>query len=318
MVSVKKAFWPVETVGFPVELPLDVFLHSVNVVDFHIHAAFEILIVVSGGILLYTEFGEQQRLVPEDIAIVHGWQPHATQALGSPNFVLALQFDPAIARHDPYFTRRRFDLSGLKGGEADQASLLRLRALAAQILLETRMKRSAWQMEVEALLLQLLALLVRKVPHYLEPETPSASKPYDQRKLGMHLQNAADYIRRHATEPLSIEQVAAAHGLSSGYMSRLFKAETGGSFGSFLTHVRLLRSLDLLTSPNAPKILSIALECGFPNVKSFNLAFRRAFDCVPTQWRQRHLATPPPPNPYIRADETPAIEILQKWARRGG
>lgn len=315
MVSVKKTFWPVEPVGFPVELPLDVFLHSVNVVDFHIHAAFEILIVISGGILLYTEFGGQ-RLMAEDVAIVHGWQPHATQALGSPNMVLALQFDPAIARHDPYFASRRFDLSGLEGSEADQASLLRLRALAAQILLETRMKRSAWQMEVEALLLQLLALLVRKVPHHLDREAPSASAIYDQRKLGMHLRNAADYIRRHATEPLGIEQVAAAHGLSSGYMSRLFKTETGGSFGSFLTHVRLLKSLDLLTSSNAPKILAIALDCGFPNVKSFNLAFRRAFDCVPTQWRQRHLAAPPPPNPYIRADETPAIAILQEWARR--
>lgn len=311
MVAVKRAFWPVEPVGFIGDLPMDVFLHSVESVDFHIHAAFELLLVVSGSIRLYTEAGEERQLSAGDVAIVHGWQPHATQALGGLNCVLALQFDPSAARHDPHFSCRRFDLAAVGEGDVPE----KLRALAAKILIETRMKRAAWQMEVEALLLQLMTLLVRRLPHRLEPAAAEAATPYDERKLSVHLQNAAAFIRRNSAGPLSLEQVAAANGVSAGYLSRLFRNETGGSFSNFVTQVRLLRSLDLLAARNPPKMLSIAFECGFPNVKSFNLAFRRAFDCVPTEWRRGRQAGSHPAHPYQRLDETAAMATLQKWAR---
>lgn len=310
MVAVKRAFWPVEPVGFLHDLPMDVFLHSVESVDFHIHAAFELLLVVSGCIRLYVEPGEERHLSAGDVAIVHGWQPHATQALGAPNCVLALQFDPSTARHDPHFARRRFDLAAPGDGEVPA----HLRALMARILLETRMKRAAWQMEVEALLLQLMSFLVRKLPHRLEPPTADAASPFDERRLSVHLQNAATFIRRNSAEPLRLDQVAAANGISAGYLSRLFRNETGGSFGSFVTQVRLLRSLDLLAAPHPKKMLSVALECGFPNVKSFNLAFRRSFGCVPTEWRRRRQAGPQLAHPYQRLDEPAAIAALQAWA----
>ena len=77
MVAAKQALWPIEPVSFPLELPVNAFLHSVRAVDFHIHAAFEVLIVLEGAILLYTEAGAR-RLVVGDMAIVHGWQAHAT------------------------------------------------------------------------------------------------------------------------------------------------------------------------------------------------------------------------------------------------
>lgn len=309
MVAGKRAFWPVEPVGFIGNLPMDIFLHSVESVDFHIHAAFELLLVVSGSIRLYTEGGQERQLTAGDIAIVHGWQPHATQALGAPNNVLALQFDPSAARHDPHFSRRRFDLAATDEGKIQT----RLRGLVARIFIETRMKRAAWQMEVEALLLQVMTLLVRMLPHRLEPAAAEAVMPYDERKLSAHLRNAATFIRRNSAGPVSLEQVAAANGVSAGYLSRLFRNETGGSFSNFLTQVRLLRSLDLLAMPNPPKILAIALECGFPNVKSFNLAFRRAFDCVPSEWRRRRQTGQPSAHPYQRLDETEAITDLMAW-----
>jgi len=130
----------------------------------------------------------------------------------------------------------------------------------------------------------MMTLLVRALPHRLEPDAAETGTRYDERKLSVHLQNAATFIRRNSAEPINLEQVAAANSVSAGYLSRLFRNETGGSFSNFVTQVRLLRSLDLLSASQPPKILSIALECGFPNVKSFNLAFRRAFDCVPTEW----------------------------------
>jgi len=306
----------VEQVVFPTQLPVHAFFHSVQTVDFHLHAAFEVLLVLCGRVMLYTDEGER-RLEAGDLAIVHGGQPHATHDLGEPNAVLALHVDPAIARHDAHFSRRRFDL-GEPGTDADaEKSAVRrqLRGLVARIMIESRVKRSAWEMEVEALVLRLVATLLRKVPSMLVDEASRALLDDEVRSLGPRLARVAEYIRRHASEPMSISTVAQAHGLSSGYLSRLFKSETGESFGSFIGHVRLRRSLDLLSAPKPRPITHIALDCGFPNVKSFNLAFKRAFGSAPSAWRQARLARSETPVPsYAVVDESSAMRLLHRYA----
>jgi len=304
----------VERVVFPTQLPVHAFFHSVQTVDFHLHAAFEVLLVLGGRIMLYTDAGEQ-RLEAGDLAIVHGSQPHATHDLGDANAVLALHVDPAIARHDVHFSRRRFDSDALRADAEKSAVGRQLRGLVARIMIESRMKRSAWEMEVEALVLRLVATLLRKVPSTLVDEANHALLDDEVRSLGPRLARVAEYIRRHASEPMSISTVAQAHGLSSGYLSRLFKSETGGSFGSFIGHVRLRRSLDLLSAPKPRPITHVALDCGFPNVKSFNLAFKRAFGCAPSAWRQARLARSEAPVPsYAVVDESSAMRLLHRYA----
>lgn len=304
----------VERVVFPTQLPVHAFFHSVQTVDFHLHAAFEVLLVLYGRVMLYTDAGEQE-LEAGDLAIVHGNQPHATHDLGEANAVLALHIDPAIMRHDAHFSRRRFDLGELRA-EAEKSAVRRqLRGLVARIMIESRVKRSAWEMEVEALVLRLVATLLRKVPSVLVDEASRVLLDDEARSLGPRLARVAEYIRRHASEPMSISTVAQAHGLSSGYLSRLFKSETGTSFGSFIGHIRLRRSLDLLSVPRPRPITDIALDCGFPNVKSFNLAFKRAFGSTPSAWHQARLARSETPIPsYADIDESNAMRLLHRYA----
>lgn len=308
----------VERIEFPTQLPVHAFFHSVQKVDLHLHIAFEVLLVLSGRVMLYTDVGEQ-RLQAGDVAIVHGSEPHATHDLGEPNVVLALHVDPAVARHDAHFARRRFDLQPLLDDPGKGALARQLRCLVARVMIESRMKRSAWEMEVEALVLQLLALLLRKVPSTLVDATSRSLLDEEVRVLGPRLAGVAEYIRRQAGEPISISTVARAHGLSSGYLSRLFKSETGESFGSFITQVRLRRSLDLLSAPASRPITDIALDCGFPNVKSFNLAFKRAFGATPSAWRQARLARPAVPVSYYGGvDEATAMRLLHCYADGSG
>ncbi|WP_114968295.1 helix-turn-helix transcriptional regulator [Rhodoferax ferrireducens] len=114
---------------------------------------------------------------------------------------------------------------------------------------------------------------------------------------------------------MSISTVAQAHGLSSGYLSRLFKSETGASFDSFIGHVRLRRSLDLLSGPKPQSITDIALDCGFPNVKSLNLAFKRAFGNTPSAWHQtRWVCSDTPVPSYADVDESNAMRLLHRYA----
>lgn len=306
--------WNLEDIAFPADLPVHTFFHSVQSVDFHMHQATELLLVLSGSILLLVDDQERQ-IDAGGVALIHGNQVHATHDLGSPNMVLALQIHSAVARHDPHFERRRFDLAALQADPAGQAVLQRLRFLMARVMYEIRSKRTAWRMEVESLVLQLIALLVRKAPSQMVEQVDPLFTHDEARLLGPRLRAAAQYIRQRASEPITTGSLAQALGLSSGYLARLFKGEAGTTFSSFITHVRLRRALEMLNAPEPGRVIDIALNCGFPNVKAFNVAFKRTFSCTPSEWRRARQQTGPRHldlSPYPRVDEAAAMGLL--WA----
>lgn len=94
-------------------------------------------------------------------------------------------------------------------------------------------------------------------------------------------------IRDNLTAPsLSLERVARANGISPRYVQRLFERE-GDSFSDFVRRERLAHARRMLTDPRhaGRRILSIAFECGFNDITTFNRAFRRAFGTTPTEAR---------------------------------
>lgn len=308
--------WQVEQIGFPAELPLRLFLHDVRDVGLHLHSAFELLLVLRGEVELHTATG-LQRVLAGDLALVHAGEPHASHDLGGANLVLCLQLDPASARHDPEFRRRRFQIEGLNNEPGLRPLRDRLRGLLASMMWEQRLQRPGWKLEIEAGVLQLVSCLIRGLPSALGPEAHPMLLPEEEQALGRRLQRVCQYVHDHVAEPISVGEVAQALGWSSGYLARLFKAETGNTFGQFITLVRLRRALDALSRPAIGTLLEVALSCGFPNAKAFNLAFRRALGCTPGEWRLAHRAIPGHAgrtgSAYGAANELDAMRLLQPY-----
>lgn len=305
----------VEALTTSTENPVHTFFTSVRSVDFHVHAAPELLLVLQGTVALFNA-GVQRQLGPGDIAMVRAREPHACQGLVEDNLVLCVQIDPWLMRHDPEFGRRFFDLSIRDEDDTIAGVVAQVRRLMALTMIETRMKRAGWRMEVESLTLRLLSLLLRQVPSTLTSEDPCALFPEDRQVLGGRLRAVADFIRQHAHEPLAIDDVARAHGLSVGYLSRLFKSEAGEGFHSFVTNLRLRRALEKMAQPGEQTITDIAFECGFPSSRSFNVAFARAFGCTPSTWREnqrkqagQHLGGPA----YGPHQESQAMRLLHSY-----
>lgn len=305
--------WQVERIGFPAELPVRLFFHDVREVGLHLHSAFELLLVLSGEVELHTATGAQ-RVRAGDLALVHAGEPHASHDLGGPNLVLCLQWDSASARHEPDFRRRCFQIGGLNTEPALRPLRDRLRGLLASMMWEQRLQRPGWRLELEAGVLQIVSCLIRGLPSALGPEAHPMLLPEEEQALGRRLQRVCQYVHEHLAEPISVGDVAQALGWSSGYLARLFKAETGNTFGQFITLVRLRRALDVLSQPATGNLLDVALACGFPNAKAFNLAFRRALGCTPGEWRMAHRAAPDRPgSAYGAAHETDAMRLLQPY-----
>lgn len=94
------------------------------------------------------------------------------------------------------------------------------------------------------------------------------------------------YIQSNYQEQLTIDEIAKRFSISTGYLSRFFKAAVDQSVHRYITDVRLQHAYnDLLFTDMT--ILDIALKNGFPNSKSLIEAFKNKFQKTPNQIRKK-------------------------------
>jgi AraC-like DNA-binding protein len=100
-------------------------------------------------------------------------------------------------------------------------------------------------------------------------------------------------IQKALSRPdLSVNHVAAWHQVTPRYVQMLFN-ESGSSFTRFLQEQRLELVYRMLTSSAGAElpITTIAYDCGFSDLSSFNRAFRRQFGCTPRDVRMAAQAS---------------------------
>lgn len=94
-----------------------------------------------------------------------------------------------------------------------------------------------------------------------------------------------NYIYQHYEEDLSLELLAEKVYLSSGYLSFIFKKETGMNLNRFIRVVRMEKAGELLSSTNM-KVAQISESVGFANVSYFCRSFREYYGSSPESWRK--------------------------------
>jgi AraC-like DNA-binding protein len=93
---------------------------------------------------------------------------------------------------------------------------------------------------------------------------------------------AADYIRSHCSEKLTLAKIAGKIGYDSSYFSRKFTQTFGISPINFLRKCRIEKA-KLLIAEGKP-LFSAAEECGFSSVHYFNRVFREEVGITPGQF----------------------------------
>ena len=93
------------------------------------------------------------------------------------------------------------------------------------------------------------------------------------------------YIYHHYEEELSAEMLAAKVCLSPGYLSHVFKQETGVNLNRFIRECRMKKAKELLETTNL-KIVQIARQVGFSNNSYFCKSFREYFGDTPESCRK--------------------------------
>lgn len=99
------------------------------------------------------------------------------------------------------------------------------------------------------------------------------------------VQLALKYIdRNYFLNHLNLDSVSENLNLSSSYLSKLLKQETGLSFIDYLTSVRIKRAIDIMSDPTV-KIYQIAELVGYNNQHYFCKAFKKITGFSPKEYR---------------------------------
>ncbi|MFK7691869.1 response regulator [Paenibacillus sp. HJGM_3] len=105
------------------------------------------------------------------------------------------------------------------------------------------------------------------------------------RKIRKEVQFARRIIESKLNEPLTLTSVAEEVGLSSYYLSRLFREETGESFNEYVTRLRLEMAV-LLLQTTSLKVYEVAERVGIPNYRYFSQLFRNWTGVAPTDYKK--------------------------------
>ncbi len=97
-------------------------------------------------------------------------------------------------------------------------------------------------------------------------------------------QELLDYLEQNCTQPLTLQNGADRARMSLFHFSRFFKNVTGMGYNTYLNELRVGRAEQMIAGTDA-KLIDIALECGFGNVRTFNRVFRQLRGCAPSELR---------------------------------
>jgi two-component system, response regulator YesN len=94
---------------------------------------------------------------------------------------------------------------------------------------------------------------------------------------------------------ISLQQFAADHHVSLGYMSRMFKSQTGRTFSDYISGYRINKAKELLTG-GVERLQEVSHLVGYGDTKHFSALFKKIVGETPLTYAKRNKGKIPPIN----------------------
>ena len=237
---------------------------------------YEVVYVRAGSLLLWLEDG-CLRAGPGDVLVIPPRVLHREETPAD-GFSEAIYLGAILRRESG--RQCHFPLPIKRLVHVGQGSAVEQRV--QQIVAEMQERAPGYTSVVSGAVLEIFWHLARASEGTAAP----APAPVADLSLTTFAQEAQDYLARHHTEALSIDEVARHFRLSRQYFTKLFRRVTGQPPHAYLTQVRLQRARQLLTSTKL-SVQAVAEAVGFSDPYYFSRCFRQHTGLTPTQYRQQ-------------------------------
>jgi AraC-like DNA-binding protein len=280
-----KAYY--EKRSYPTILPLRIYRHVHKSFSFHAHWHSDIeLVLVREGTLRFGVNHDIRTLHQGELAICCSGDIHFYDSAGATASFDILLFQPSLIgcqgnwpdgiRFDHSFISRAvLEENGIPG-----AVMERIQDIIQSLYEEMRACEPSYELFATSLVMELCGLLQRKLP----------SSPIDPKKENKRLASLSttreiiNYLETNYMKPLTLAETASHFNISTFHFCRLFQSLAGTHFKEYLNAVRIDAAEEQIRSGALP-ITTIALECGFNNIRTFNRVFKAIKGCTPSSLR---------------------------------
>ncbi|MEA5016317.1 MAG: response regulator [Candidatus Limiplasma sp.] len=119
----------------------------------------------------------------------------------------------------------------------------------------------------------------------LQQSLLAAALEKQKNHAGQPIRLAKQYIQKHFSQPLTLEEVSEAIGFSVSYFSTIFKRETGEGFSKYLTRIRIQEARSLLRETRMP-VGEVCRQVGYADIKHFTHTFKAETGLTPGEFRK--------------------------------
>ncbi len=244
---------------------------SLRLFSMHWHNSTELLYCRKGT--LEIRIRDAQFTMKEgDLVYVNSNTPHETKST-EPNDVVMLQFKNIFYDREERYLELNTVMHEIDAEKKKE--IVQLIEKSATIESE---KEEYYDLLLNSVLYQLKYLLMKNFSKKLLEHS------YSLDTMEM-LELSLIYIEKNYMYPLEVEEIAKYLGYSFSYFSRSFKNFLGISCWHYIQSRRLQLALKIIKDSDKT-IVDVALEAGFPNVKSFRQALYQDASITPKDYRQ--------------------------------
>lgn len=132
---------------------------------------------------------------------------------------------------------------------------------------------------LKSYLMQVLLLLLREQAEPVEIKTGYSFKSVNKKYI---VEKILEYFEDHYAEKISLDQIADNMYLSTVYISKIFKSETGNTPIRHLIDIRLEKAKELLENGWEGSIQEVAFRVGYEDVYHFSKMFKKKYGVSPS------------------------------------
>lgn len=244
-----------------------------GMIDYHYHEQTELYFLLSGD-CKYFIGNKIYSVSSKQLVVIPAFMIHKTTYSSKKRSRILLSLKKDFLDFEPLI-----DLTKPQIFRFDEKYNNEILNIISKIEMEIEKKDSLSKKMCKCLCYELFAVIARNAIKVTKEENTKSED------VSMTVEKITAYISEHYMENITLTGVSKEVGLSSAYLSKLFKKVTGLGFKEYLITIRILNAKKLLKETSLP-VSTIAFDCGFNDSNYFSKMFHMYSHNTPLGYRK--------------------------------